>query len=117
MFRFGRSGYLLGGTTGYAINPARDLGPRIVHSFLPLGKNAASNWRYAPYLGGRAFFPTRPGLRILHQIPVRSRDVDLRSVMLLKIRCPTEMIRVAVPYQNDFHISRVELLLSKPGRS
>lgn len=41
-------GLSLGGTTGYAINPARDLGPRIAHSILPLGEKAGSNWRYAP---------------------------------------------------------------------
>jgi glycerol uptake facilitator protein len=41
-------GLSLGGTTGYAINPARDLGPRIAHSFLPLGKKAGSGWSYAP---------------------------------------------------------------------
>jgi glycerol uptake facilitator protein len=41
-------GLSLGGTTGYAINPARDLGPRIAHSFLPLGKKAGSGWNYAP---------------------------------------------------------------------
>jgi glycerol uptake facilitator protein len=40
-------GLSLGGTTGYAINPARDLGPRIAHSFLPLGKKAGSGWDYA----------------------------------------------------------------------
>jgi glycerol uptake facilitator protein len=40
-------GLSLGGTTGYAINPARDLGPRIAHSFLPLGKKAGSGWNYA----------------------------------------------------------------------
>lgn len=46
-------GLSLGGTTGYAINPARDLGPRIVHSLLPLGKKAGSGWSYAlvPVIG------------------------------------------------------------------
>jgi glycerol uptake facilitator protein len=50
-------GLSLGGTTGYAINPARDLGPRIAHSFLPLGKKAGSGWNYAavpvvgPFIG------------------------------------------------------------------
>jgi glycerol uptake facilitator protein len=46
-------GLSLGGTTGYAINPARDLGPRIAHAFLPLGKKAGSGWDYAivPILG------------------------------------------------------------------
>ena len=40
-------GLSLGGTTGCAINPARDLGPRIAHSLLPLGKKAGSGWNYA----------------------------------------------------------------------
>jgi glycerol uptake facilitator protein len=46
-------GLSLGGTTGYAINPARDLGPRIAHSFLPLGRKPGSGWSYAlvPVLG------------------------------------------------------------------
>jgi glycerol uptake facilitator protein len=38
----------LGGTTGYAINPARDLGPRLVHALLPIPGKGGSNWRYAP---------------------------------------------------------------------
>ncbi len=44
-------GLSLGGTTGYAINPARDLGPRIIHSILPIKGN--SDWGYAwiPVLG------------------------------------------------------------------
>ncbi len=51
-------GLSLGGTTGYAINPARDLGPRIVHALLPLPGKGGSDWGYAwipvagPILGG-----------------------------------------------------------------
>ncbi len=41
-------GLSLGGTTGYAINPARDLGPRLVHTLLPIPGKGSSNWRYAP---------------------------------------------------------------------
>lgn len=46
-------GLSLGGTTGYAINPARDLGPRIVHAFLPIKHKGSSNWKYAwiPIIG------------------------------------------------------------------
>jgi glycerol uptake facilitator protein len=40
-------GLSLGGPTGYAINPARDLGPRIVHSLLPLPNKGGSDWAYA----------------------------------------------------------------------
>jgi len=51
-------GLSLGGPTGFAINPARDLGPRIMHSFLPLGNRGSSEWDYAwipiiaPLIGG-----------------------------------------------------------------
>jgi glycerol uptake facilitator protein len=41
-------GLSLGGTTGYAINPARDLGPRIAHALLPIAKKGPSDWGYAP---------------------------------------------------------------------
>jgi glycerol uptake facilitator protein len=40
-------GCSLGGTTGYAINPARDLGPRIAHAILPVPGKGGSNWRYS----------------------------------------------------------------------
>lgn len=51
-------GLSLGGTTGYAINPARDLGPRIAHTILPIAGKGTSDWNYAaipvfgPFVGG-----------------------------------------------------------------
>lgn len=51
-------GVCLGGTTGYAINPARDLGPRIAHAILPIPGKGDSDWGYswipvvAPIIGG-----------------------------------------------------------------
>ncbi|MBB6448186.1 glycerol uptake facilitator protein [Geomicrobium halophilum] len=46
-------GLSLGGTTGYAINPARDFGPRLAHFLLPIHGKGPSNWEYAwvPILG------------------------------------------------------------------
>jgi glycerol uptake facilitator protein len=46
-------GLALGGTTGYAINPARDLGPRIIHAILPIKNKGTSDWAYAwvPIIG------------------------------------------------------------------
>jgi len=46
-------GLALGGTTGYAINPARDLGPRIVHALIPMKGKGSSDWGYAwvPIIG------------------------------------------------------------------
>jgi glycerol uptake facilitator protein len=40
-------GLSLGGPTGYAVNPARDLGPRVVHALLPLPNKGGSDWGYA----------------------------------------------------------------------
>lgn len=61
----------LGGTSGYAINPARDLGPRIAHAILPIPGKGDSDWSYAwipvvgPILGGVAaaiiYLATRTG--------------------------------------------------------
>src|SRR3989454_323545 len=51
-------GLSLGGPTGYAINPARDLGPRIAHALLPIAGKGTSDWGYAwipvagPIIGG-----------------------------------------------------------------
>ncbi len=39
-------GMSLGGLTGYAINPARDLGPRLAHAVLPIKGKGSSNWKY-----------------------------------------------------------------------
>jgi glycerol uptake facilitator protein len=63
-------GLSLGGPTGYAINPARDLGPRIMHAILPIAGKGPSDWAYAwipvvgPIIGGviaagayKLFFP------------------------------------------------------------
>lgn len=54
-------GMSLGGLTGYAINPARDLGPRIAHAILPMKNKGGSNWKYGlivpvfgPIVGGLA---------------------------------------------------------------
>ncbi|WP_077624398.1 MIP/aquaporin family protein [Sediminibacillus massiliensis] len=68
-------GMSLGGTTGYAINPARDLGPRIAHAVLPIIGKGKSDWSYAwipvagPAIGGiygalfyRAIFANEYGL-------------------------------------------------------
>ena len=41
-------GLSLGGPTGYAINPARDLGPRVAHAILPIAGKGGSDWAYAP---------------------------------------------------------------------
>ena len=51
-------GLALGGTTGYAINPVRDLGPRIIHFLMPIPGKRDSDWSYSwvpvvgPIIGG-----------------------------------------------------------------
>jgi glycerol uptake facilitator protein len=67
-------GLSLGGTTGYAINPARDLGPRVAHAVLPIPGKGPSDWGYAwvpvvgPVIGAvlgaslvKAVFQSSPG--------------------------------------------------------
>lgn len=55
-------GASLGGTTGYAMNPARDLGPRIAHAVCPIAGKSSSDWGYSwvpvvgPFIGGAVAF-------------------------------------------------------------
>ena len=61
-------GLSLGGPTGYAINPARDLGPRIMHAILPIPGKGPSDWGYAwiPVVGAdHRRHPRRRGIRRL----------------------------------------------------
>ncbi len=57
----------LGGTTGYAINPARDFGPRLMHSILPIKGKGSSDWGYAwvPILGPIAGAALAAGLYLV----------------------------------------------------
>lgn len=63
-------GASLGGPTGYAINPARDLGPRIAHAVLPIKGKGASDWGYSwvpvvgPLIGGALAALARPLLSL-----------------------------------------------------
>ncbi len=61
-------GISLGGTTGYAINPARDLGPRIIHSILPIRDKGSSDWTYSwiPFFGPLLGATLAAFLYILH---------------------------------------------------
>ncbi len=63
-------GLSLGGTTGYAINPARDLGPRIMHALLPMEHKGGSDWSYAwvPVAGPFAGALVAAALFLLHQL-------------------------------------------------
>jgi glycerol uptake facilitator protein len=64
-------GLSLGGTTGYAINPARDLGPRIIHTLIPIRNKCHSDWAYAwvpiagPFIGA--------GLAVLLSLVLEAR--------------------------------------------
>lgn len=73
-------GLSLGGTTGYAINPARDLGPRVMHAILPIRGKGSSDWGYAwipvvaPMVGG--------ALAALAYLALGAGDVDLAAVVM-----------------------------------
>lgn len=63
-------GLSLGGTTGYAINPARDLGPRAIHALIPIKNKCPSDWKYAwvPVVGPVLGACVAAGLYILLKI-------------------------------------------------
>lgn len=63
-------GLSLGGTTGYAINPARDLGPRIMHSILPMKYKGSSDWAYSwvPIFGPLAGALIAAAFFLLHNL-------------------------------------------------
>ena len=64
-------GLSLGGPTGYAINPARDLGPRIAHAILPIAGKGSSDWGYSwipiagPFVGATAAYFVGHALNIM----------------------------------------------------
>ena len=65
-------GLSLGGTTGYAINPARDLGPRIMHTILPMDHKGSSDWKYAwiPVAGPIMGALVAAGFYLIHHLLV-----------------------------------------------
>jgi glycerol uptake facilitator protein len=60
-------GLSLGGPTGYAINPARDIGPRLMHFILPIPRKRDSDWEYSwvPVLGPLAGASLAAGMFVL----------------------------------------------------
>ncbi len=76
-------GLSLGATTGYAINPARDLGPRIAHALLPIAGKSDSDWSYSwvpvlgPVAGAALSRRFRPHQRHVNETP---RYLSIRGV-------------------------------------
>ena len=91
-------GLSLGGPTGYAINPARDLGPRLVHALLPIPNKGGSDWSYAwipvvgPLIGA-----VLSGLVVPRGVLTPSRGVSARAA-----RCPSPAPGPAAPTHQDF---------------
>lgn len=78
-------GLSLGGTTGYAINPARDFGPRLAHFLMPIPGKGDSNWKYAPVpilgpLAGGAL-----GAAVYNFVFLSAPDIFLLIAILLVI--------------------------------
>lgn len=97
-------GLSLGGTTGYAINPARDLGPRIAHFLLPIAGKGSSDWKYAwipvvgPIIGGGlgALFYAAAFEGIIHSL----LWVFLAAFALVMIASVMSYKEVPVPVEN-----------------
>nr|WP_298249201.1 MIP/aquaporin family protein [uncultured Halomonas sp.] len=81
-------GLSLGGTTGYAINPARDLGPRLAHWILPIAGKGGSNWKYAwvpvvgPLIGGAA------GGLFYRYVFIEGSSLALAIALSMILACP-----------------------------
>lgn len=81
-------GLSLGGTTGYAINPARDLGPRLAHWILPIAGKGGSNWKYAwvpvvgPLIGGAA------GGLFYRYVFIEGSSLALAIALSVVLACP-----------------------------
>ena len=97
-------GLSLGGPTGYAINPARDLGPRIVHALLPVPGKGPSDWAYAwipvvgPLIGGAlggALYHWWSGSRV--------------SAMKKLINAPDDVVREALRGMEAAHGDRLRV--------
>ena len=78
-------GLSLGGPTGYAINPARDLAPRLAHAILPIPGKGSSDWTYswipviAPLVGGVARSRRLLSDRVLITSPRTARDLRVAT--------------------------------------
>ncbi len=92
-------GFSLGGTTGFAINPARDLGPRVAHFLLPVNGKGSSDWKYAsvpvfgPFMG--ALLGTS-----LYQILYKN-DMQIKYVFVIILAVLILVFAVTVGLKNE----------------
>ncbi|MCM3372988.1 pseudouridine synthase, partial [Bacillus velezensis] len=88
-------GISLGGPTGYAMSPARDLSPRIMHALLPIPGKRDSDWRYAwvpvvgPLLGGAAAAGL-PRAGIVHRL---DKETSGLMVVARTLAAQTDLVR------------------------
>lgn len=92
-------GFSLGGTTGFAINPARDLGPRIAHFFLPVKGKGTSDWNYAAI---PVFGPLMGALlgTSLYQILYKN-DMQVKYVIVIVIAVVILVLAVVKAVKNE----------------